>query len=450
MLNRRILVVDDNEEIHADFKKVLTPKKSNLNSELATLDNLVFSPKSGDSPTKQDIKTDAEVEYTIDSALQGTQALEMVKEANQLGKPYALVFVDVRMPPGWDGVRTVQEIWAVSPFTEMILCTAFSNYSSEELTKSLGVSHRLLFLKKPFDPVEVRQMALAVTTKWNLEVETRDHTKKLEEAVQSRTAELQMSVKELAALNQQLDMNLQRLTNTQIHLMEAGKLAAIGDMAAGVAHEINNPLCILEIRVGQLLGYIPNVEADPEVSKCASSIENTIFRISKIVNSLRSYSRDPSQDVFLPTPFNSIIERSITFSMERMKSHGVDLRLPEVPDDLIVECRSVEISQVLSSLISNSFDAIAGQSEKWIEVGVSSTDTEVNLSVTDSGTGIPPEVQTRLFQPFFTTKETGKGAGLGLCAARGIAEAHRGMLNLEPAYKNTRFTLTLPKAQTRR
>jgi diguanylate cyclase (GGDEF)-like protein/PAS domain S-box-containing protein len=157
--NRRILIVDDNRAIHEDFRKILAPPEETTEVDDAEARLLGEAPAPKAAPVDQ---------FEIESAYQGQEALEMVRKSLAAGTPYAVAFVDMRMPPGWDGVETIQEIWKVDKDIQVVICTAYSDYSWEEITKRLGNLERLLILKKPFDTVEVCQLACALTEKWHL------------------------------------------------------------------------------------------------------------------------------------------------------------------------------------------------------------------------------------------------------------------------------------------
>lgn len=176
--NRRILIVDDNEAIHEDFRKVLVPDKGGA-AGLAAMEAALF----GDS-------AEQEHGFEIDSAYQGEDALALVVAALAEQKPYALAFIDTRMPPGWDGVETIERLWQVDPKLQVALCTAYSDYSWEALSQRLDLGDRLLILKKPFDNIEIRQMASALTMKWQMTEDAAFKMDCLEKAVEERTKEL--------------------------------------------------------------------------------------------------------------------------------------------------------------------------------------------------------------------------------------------------------------------
>jgi two-component system, NtrC family, sensor kinase len=156
-VNRRILIIDDNRAIHDDFRKILLPTRQ-VNSALSAMEDALF----GDS--------DVEVEkdhFEISSAYQGKEAFDTVVAAAAEGRPFAMAFVDVRMPPGWDGVETISRMWERTPELHVVICSAYSDYSWEQIIEKLGKSDRLLILRKPFDPVEVQQLASNLTEKWS-------------------------------------------------------------------------------------------------------------------------------------------------------------------------------------------------------------------------------------------------------------------------------------------
>lgn len=179
--HRRILVVDDNQAIHADFHKILVGDHDNL--ELADLTAALLGPK-------PEARAGIAVQYDINSAYQGQEALAKVRQALQEGNPYVLAFIDMRMPPGWDGLETIEHIWKEDPEVQVVICTAYSDYSWEDMQKRFGQRDGLLILKKPFDNAEISQLACALTRKWELAQQARVRRKELETMVEERTAEL--------------------------------------------------------------------------------------------------------------------------------------------------------------------------------------------------------------------------------------------------------------------
>jgi PAS domain S-box-containing protein len=171
----RILVIDDNRAIHDDFRKILCPSS---NGQLLDLETALFGPR--ETAVKPPL-------FEMDSAYQGQQGLAMLEQSLREGRPYWMAFVDIRMPPGWDGVETIARLWEASPDLQVVVCTAFSDYSWSRMTSRLLYRDRLVILKKPFDTVEVLQLAAALTEKWRLLQQSKLKMEQLEMLVADRT-----------------------------------------------------------------------------------------------------------------------------------------------------------------------------------------------------------------------------------------------------------------------
>ncbi len=180
----RLLVIDDNRAIHDDFRKILCPPPSAV-ADLSAAEAALF----GDQ-----LPQETTLEYELDSAYQGQEALALVTQSILDHRPYSLAFVDVRMPPGWDGVETISHLWRADPHLHCVICTAYSDYSWEEMVGKLGRNDRLLILKKPFDNVEVSQLVVALTEKSSLAQQVRSQMRSMETLVSERTAQLEKSV----------------------------------------------------------------------------------------------------------------------------------------------------------------------------------------------------------------------------------------------------------------
>ncbi|MGY2440588.1 GGDEF/EAL domain-containing response regulator [Pseudomonas sp. SDO52101_S400] len=181
-INRRVLIVDDTVSIHDDFAKILKPSTV-ADDNLDETESLLFgTPCTASAPLKQ--------QFELDSAFQGREALDKVEAALAAGRPYAMAFIDMRMPPGWDGLETIERLWQVDPKLQVALCTAYSDYSWEDIDERLPQNDRLLILKKPFDAIEIRQLASALTVKWQMTEDAALKMNLLEQAVQERTREL--------------------------------------------------------------------------------------------------------------------------------------------------------------------------------------------------------------------------------------------------------------------
>ncbi|TAK75718.1 MAG: GGDEF domain-containing response regulator [Gammaproteobacteria bacterium] len=183
----KIIVIDDNVEIHRDFIKTLTT--SNRNSSLDDLATQLFETSNNNTPSSIVLP-----QFQIDTATQGQEGVERIKVALKEGQPYALAFVDIRMPPGWDGIETIKHMWEIDKDIQVVICTAYSDYSWEETISQLGQNDNLLILKKPFDSITIRQLACALTKKWELMQKNYQYTSLLKKEVEDRTQDLKTTL----------------------------------------------------------------------------------------------------------------------------------------------------------------------------------------------------------------------------------------------------------------
>ncbi|MDJ0837950.1 MAG: response regulator [Acidobacteriota bacterium] len=175
--SNRILIVDDSEAIHRDIIKILSsPRSQAKTQDLHQIEMELFDGDEKFRPPKN-LET---VSYRIDSAFQGKDAIRMVDQAASEGNPYALVFMDVRMPPGIDGIETIERIWTNHPTIEMVIVTAFSDHSWEDILERVGTTDRLMVLRKPFDLITIKQLALALTKKYNISVKVENYLEHME------------------------------------------------------------------------------------------------------------------------------------------------------------------------------------------------------------------------------------------------------------------------------
>jgi PAS domain S-box-containing protein len=231
--------------------------------------------------------------------------------------------------------------------------------------------------------------------------------------------------------------------DSELRMNQSARMSALGEMAGGIAHEINNPLSIIS-------GFANIVKREIQAENIVKSMEYlnkidmTIMRISKIVHGMINFSRDGSKDDILVESVDSLIADTLDLCTEKLKNNNIKLRL-DVEEGLFVKCRFVEVAQVLINLLINGFHAIEELESKWLKLQVFSYDEVIHFNIIDAGSGIPEDVVLRLFDPFFTTKKVGQGTGLGLSIAKGIIESHDGTLTYDNEAKNTTFTIILPK-----
>ncbi len=255
----------------------------------------------------------------------------------------------------------------------------------------------------------------------------------------------------LTLQNRSLTRTEKELETQRLTLYQSEKMVALGQMAHGVAHEVNNPLMIISSRAQQLIQREKQNRASTEISlQYLDSIIKTTDRIAKIIRGLRIFSRSGETEPFAPVSLTDLVSVTLEFCGGRISAAGVALEV--VPyQEISIECRKAQISQVLLNLLNNALEAIITHDEKWVRFEVIhdlKTET-IQFVVTDSGPRISDEIAEKMMQPFFTTKEIGKGTGLSLSINKGIVEDHRGKLYLDRTARVTRFVAELPRTQAK-
>lgn len=246
-------------------------------------------------------------------------------------------------------------------------------------------------------------------------------------------------------LEAEKELNIQKAA-----LVNGAKMAALGEMSSGMAHEINNPLTII---LGRASLAQMALEKNPldivKVSSFIEDIKKTTNRIAKIVKGLKSFARDATNDPFLGVSLGAVISDTLSFCELKFLAGSVKVEVAGNYDDLMIECRPSQISQVLLNALNNSFDAINSlEGDKWIKIEAKLSKNLVTLLVTDCGPGIPTELRQKLMDPFFTTKPVGKGTGLGLSLSQGIIQSHNGNLYFNHDHPNTQLVVEIPRFQS--
>jgi len=458
--NRRVLLIDDMPSIHEDFRKVLSPVRPQT-AELDEMETLLF----GNQPKQERPVVE------LDSAYGGEEGLDLLKRALHAQKPYALAFVDMRMPDGWDGAKTIEQLWQADPQLQVVVCTAYSDYSWEELLDRLQAHDRLLILKKPFDNIEVQQMANTLLTKWEMTQRASLQMHQLEQRVERRTHELKQASD---ALQQEIDERKQ----LESQLVQSEKLASLGQMAAGVAHEINNPIGYVSSNLGTLEGYFQQLttmlDAYREAEQLLGESETTmalqrlrehteleflredipilieeskdgIVRVAQIVKDLKDFSRADSTQQWQWANVQQGIDSTLNIVASELKFKAdVVKRYQPLPE---IECLPSQINQVILNLVINAAQAM-GPERGTITLCTAQHDNWVCIEVTDTGAGIAPENVQKIFDPFFTTKPVGQGTGLGLSLSYGIVKKHGGEITVSSQVGvGTTFRVQLPISQ---
>ncbi len=249
-----------------------------------------------------------------------------------------------------------------------------------------------------------------------------------------------------AMISMETELELQRLKSEN-----SARMASLGEMAGGIAHEINNPLAIFQgfldkMRFLQSKGQLTPEEFD----RLTSKMNQIVGRIVQIIAGLRKFSRDDSKTPFVSTDLRIIVDESFALLKEKLKTKGIKFEHVRPKEPIFVDCREVQISQILFNLASNSVDAIQGLEERWIRVQYRISNHKAELLFTDSGHGLPKEIHGRIFDPFFTTKPVGKGTGLGLSISHSLMLEHKGDLELNPNSENTQFILRFKLSESMR
>jgi signal transduction histidine kinase len=448
----KVLVVDDNVAIHADFAKILT--RPTQTTELDELERLAFGKSSSTDPDT--------IVYELESAYQGEEALERVKLAASANQHYALAFVDMRMPPGWDGLETIEQLWKVDSGLQVVICSAHSDYDWDDVLGRLNRPDKLLVIKKPFEAVEVLQCANALTGKWHSERRLRTHLASLEETIRARTASVE-------AINEQLREQMRLRQAAELELGLAQKLESVGRLAAGIAHEINTPIQYISDSVHFLRSAFTDLfESVPLASAQHASlpaadleflreevpraIERTIEgtqRVATIVRAMKEFAH-PDATEKSTADINRALDTTLLIARNEYKYVAtVETRYGEIPEVL---CNVGELSQVFLNLIVNSAHALAdaGRDSETgrITIGTKLVGECIELTFADNGCGIPQDIIDKIYDPFFTTKEVGRGSGQGLAIARSIVvDKHGGKISVASTPGvGTCFTLQLPVA----
>jgi len=562
--NNRILIIDDNPDIHADFRKVL----GTAVPDAGALDSVMAQFFGETAPATE------QTSFQLDSCYQGREGLERVQRSIAEGRPYAMAFVDVRMPPGWDGVETITRIWEIDSSIQVVICTAYSDYSWQDIIARLGKSDRLVILKKPFDSIEVLQLAHAMTEKWLVTQQARQTLDDLNRLVNDRTRALQESNEKLKreVIERELAQEALRISEERLSkafecsplpvailrlqdhgyvevngafltvtgydrtellgrsLWEAGvvvdlqsrleamgqlmrgqsvrqracrlapkvgdereallwierfelaagphllavvqdvseqvkleaqlrqsqKMEAIGHLAAGVAHDLNNILTIVE---GHTSLQLAKTQLDKDVVWSLEQVQGAGQRAAALTRQLLAFGR---KQIMLKRAVSlGTVVSDVASMLRRLIPENIAITFDYAPEVPLVFADVCNVEQVIMNLVVNARDAMpkggtlhlcTDHTEVTAAHAARSPNARaghfVRLTVTDSGEGMSRETLARIFEPFFTTKEVGKGTGMGLATVLGIVQQHEGWIEADSRLgQGTAFRIYLPATQ---
>ena len=391
----KIIIIDDTEDIHSNIKTLFTSKNSQ--EALDKLSQEIF----GKVHQPDEEKSKQNFNVTIDSAYQGKQGFEMIEKACQDGEPYAVAVVDMRMPPGWDGLKTIEKIREVDQNVEIIISSAYSDYSWQDIADRLGVSDKYLFLSKPFEVAEMKQMIVALGEKWRLVKQNREQIEELERA----------------------------------RLMVEGAIKAKEDFLGVMSHELRTPLNIIIMTIEDFL----ETEEDADNKRILKNSEESAKYLAQLIDNIMYFIHLDSHN-FRPDISNfscsEILEEIEDQFESKAKERGLELvtKAPSLAMGLKADRK--RLYSALYQLVDN---AIKFSDEGQITVTIEETgkginSTNLRFTVQDTGIGMGPQEQKHACDLFYQGESTNHhsrtGTGVGLSLCQKIVESFGGKLTV--------------------
>jgi len=485
--NKRILIIDDDESIRETYRSILLPEvepdslsmgRALFDIPLEDVDSFTDTPLSTGEPShKKDFSQTADFDaegldgYELTLAGQGEHGVALVETALQEKTPFAVAFIDMKMP-GLNGAETAGKIWAIDSRLKIVIVTAYSEFSPEDIIAVTGRGD-LFYLRKPFNHEEILQFARALTNTWNLEQKMIVLQNELEQA------------------NLGLAKKVQKQATM---IVQAEKMASIGILAAGVAHEINNPLAYVRSNLsigktsftqivarlekyGALERYLASSsssDSDQTIQQLLQELAadknesginfilddlddlfdeslDGVDRIRDIVRDLKTFSRVDESE-YKSFNLNDALDSTLKILKGEIKHKTtVTKNYGNIPR---IQCYPQKISQVLMNLLLNAAQAIEDNgtielTTRSIQAGRRDSDRFVEIIVSDTGCGIPEGNLKKMFDPFFTTKPVGTGTGLGLSIVYEIIKSHGGSIEVNSDEgQGSQFSILFPEKKS--
>lgn len=428
----RILVVDDSVAVLEDFRKILSAS-AGAPDDLEAMEATLFAAggRSRGKPTR----------FEVDLMLDGKAACANAAKAREESRPYAAAFVDMRMPGGWDGLKTIEELWRADPDVEVVICTAYSDYAWHEITARLGHSDQLLILRKPFEIIEVQQLAAALSKKWQLNREQRLRMITLEQQVEERTVNLREALSQLEVANGQLTTALEAAAQSS---------QAKSQFLAAMSHELRTPLNAVigfsEMLATEMLGPLGN----PTYQDYAQTIANSGNHLLGLINDVLDFSKLDAGHLELtvePIDLVTATAEAVRMMSPLADKGGVQLSV-DLEDNLpFLRADERRLRQVLLNLLSNAVKFTPKDGS--IRLSAFRRQGHIAIQVTDTGIGIAAEDIPKAFERFGQI-DSGlsrryDGTGLGLPLSKRLVELHGGTLTIDSSLGvGTTVTVTFP------
>jgi signal transduction histidine kinase len=417
-MNQRILVIEDSPQVVEWYFSVLQPEQSATTHLQALMGQAEDVSASATKP-----------HFEVVVAHQGEEGVQQFADAHAQGRPFAVAFVDMRMPPGIDGLETARRLRQIDERLYVVIATAFSDHEIDEIQAAL--QHDVMLLRKPFTGEELLQHARNLCNSWNRDDELHQLRLGLEAQVEART---------------------QELISQREQLEHASRLASLGALAGGIAHELRSPLAALRMNLESMqLGVSSGNWASEKTLQQISRSLHILDKTSSVLHQMRKFGHPHQEsEVSQAISLSEVLQGVLLLSRNLLNKEGVQLLL-DIPSDLpTFPGNAVQIEQVLLNLVNNARHAMLESPMKQLTFRAYTAEQCLVVEVEDTGCGMSEEVQERMFTPFFTTKDPEQGLGLGMDIVKQVIERHQGKIAVRSVLEEgSCFTLRFPLTRSK-